>query len=128
QRAVALVADVIAASIRSSSRPVVHFDAADFSHHFISHRIDDRDIISGAIGLEDANCASGQGQCEKESEIFLGHSHVQSPLASESGLAESVKPGLDPDPKGRYPYRRHEHHCTEDLYLRAHGLRTWGAA
>src|SRR5262245_29869916 len=61
ERTVGLVADVDVASVRCSRSTVIHFDARDLTDDFVGRRIDDIDIVTGRVRLNDPNLARRGG-------------------------------------------------------------------
>src|SRR5207237_9179728 len=62
QRALRFVTYVDVTSIGSDCRAMVHFDACDLSDDLIRRRIDDSDIVAGAVRLNDSDLARGCGR------------------------------------------------------------------
>ena len=62
KRPFSFIADVIAAPVGCNCRTVIDLDAVDNSNYLVGRGIDDRDIVSGTVGLDDANRAGRKGQ------------------------------------------------------------------
>ena len=59
-----LITEVVTASVGGDCGAMANLNAVDYSYHFVRRRIDDVDIVPGAVRLDDANRARRQGQSE----------------------------------------------------------------